>query len=114
MRYGAWCVVRGAWCSATAETVAFAQVMKEQTAGAQSTGIRDEQTFALLQKATTRHRVVAQEAASCQGVDRHLFSLMSIAQLRGGPLPALFQDPTWGRLNTSILSTSNVNGIAVE
>jgi hypothetical protein len=47
-------------------------------------------------------------------VDRHLFSLASLEAELGLPTSPLFANEAWGTFNTSVLSTSNVNGGAVE
>jgi hypothetical protein len=38
-----------------------------------------------------------------------MFSLYTLNADEGASIPALFTDAAWGKLNTSILSTSNVN-----
>ena len=62
----------------------------------------------LLQNACNEHSKNARNAVNGKGVDRHLFSLFKIAQLRGGEIPAIYRDKAWEVSNTSIISTSNV------
>jgi hypothetical protein len=62
----------------------------------------------LLQAATSRHSTVAREAANGLGVDRHLFSLLSLEGELGQQTSAIFTDEMWTRFNTAVLSTSNV------
>ena len=98
--------------STTMESSAFARAMADHTSD--HGGPRDAKIALLLKESTIRHRSIAQAASNCQGVDRHLFSLANVARLSGDPMPSLYTDVMWGRLNTSILSTSNVNSPALE
>ena len=69
----------------------------------------------LLDAAAGQHRTVATQASQGLGVDRHLFSLLSLAgELGFGADAAIWGDSAWSKLNTTILSTSNVNGLAVR
>lgn len=69
----------------------------------------------LLDEAASRHRGVALAASNAEGVDRHLFSLLSLAgELGFGADSAIFTDHLWTSLNTTILSTSNINGSAIR
>ena len=70
---------------------------------------------ALLAAATARHTAVSRGAASGQGVDRHLFAMLSLAAELDDPAASapIFTDPAWTRFNTSVLSTSNVNSAAL-
>jgi len=68
----------------------------------------------LLSKSTQNHSRLSRLAAMGQGVDRHLFSLYNIAKERQGTdstfqMPQIFLDKAWVRLNSTALSTSNVN-----
>eukprot|EP00037_Helgoeca_nana_P033103 m.416677 g.416677 ORF g.416677 m.416677 type:complete len:661 (+) comp30061_c0_seq1:74-2056(+) len=68
----------------------------------------------LLDAAVTRHRGVAAAASQATGIDRHLFSLVSLANEVGfGADAPIFADAMWTKLNTSVLSTSNVNSDAL-
>eukprot|EP00039_Didymoeca_costata_P009244 m.122053 g.122053 ORF g.122053 m.122053 type:complete len:658 (-) comp14415_c0_seq3:2294-4267(-) len=74
-----------------------------------------DKSRSLLEASAARHRVLASEASQGLGVDRHLFALLSIATDLGiTDKIELFQDPIWTRFNTSILSTSNVNGGSIH
>lgn len=66
----------------------------------------------LLREACDAHSRRIRDASAAKGVDRHLFSLYKIAleQAKDRPIPSLFQDPLWARLNESVLSTSRVDG----
>jgi carnitine O-acetyltransferase len=64
---------------------------------------------ALLSAATAKHRERATEASNGRAIDRHLFSLYTLNGEGGGSTPAIFNDAAWAKLNTSVLSTSNVN-----
>jgi carnitine O-acetyltransferase len=70
----------------------------------------------LLRASADKHSEVARAASQADGVDRHLFSLLRIAQARGAPaafpLPSLFTDAAWALSNASILSTSNLSSEA--
>ena len=68
----------------------------------------------LLDAACARHRTVAGDAAAGLGVDRHLFSLLSLQTELGEETSGIFKDDMWTKLNTSILSTSNVNGGSIK
>jgi len=48
-----------------------------------------------------------------QGFDRHLLGLKMTAELDGGKMPSLYQDPAYTLLNHNILSTSTLSSPAV-
>ena len=75
-----------------------------------------------MRAAATAHSALAVAAGNGQGVDRHLFALWSLARQQQRqqqpaqeelPIP-LFSDRAWGLLNTSVLSTSNVNAPCIS
>eukprot|EP00939_MAST-03C_sp_MAST-3C-sp1_P003286 g3286.t1 len=65
----------------------------------------------LLEDACVAHSERIHDASAACGVDRHLFALYKIAleEAPKNPLPRIFADPLWSRLNTSVLSTSRVD-----
>ncbi|GAW03660.1 carnitine acetyl transferase [Lentinula edodes] len=74
---------------------------------------------AALRKACERHVKLTKECSQGLGQDRHLYALYCLLQRErqaGGenPLPAIFSDPGWVVLNTSILSTSNCGNPALR
>ncbi|KAJ3734874.1 carnitine acetyl transferase [Lentinula guzmanii] len=74
---------------------------------------------AALRKACERHVKLTKECSQGLGQDRHLYALYCLLQRerRDGsdkPLPAIFSDPGWVVLNTSILSTSNCGNPALR
>ena len=63
----------------------------------------------LLREAAEAHRKNSTNAAMGQGMDRHLFALRRIAmEKKDEPLPAIFTDPSYSRMNHNILSTSTL------
>jgi len=73
-----------------------------------------EQKLTALQVATQEHSRLVKECAQGKGVDRHLFSLMCIAERSGMPTPAFFKSAAWKTLNHTILSTSNCGNPALR
>jgi carnitine O-acetyltransferase len=67
-----------------------------------------------LRRATVEHSRLTKEAASGQGVDRHLFALKSIALRNNIPVPPFFRSEAWRLLNHTILSTSNCGNPALR
>lgn len=49
-----------------------------------------------------------------QGFDRHLFGLRKMAEATGGPLPVLYTDPAYAKINHNILSTSTLPSTAIS
>lgn len=90
--------------------------------------------IAALKKACERHAALTRECGKGLGQDRHLYALYCLLQreltdgrLDVGPddplpthswppraLPAIFTDPGWSLLSTSILSTSNCGNPALR
>ncbi|TFK62476.1 acyltransferase ChoActase/COT/CPT [Pluteus cervinus] len=90
-----------------------------------------EEKIAALRKACERHVKLTKECSQGLGQDRHLYALYCLIQrqLNGnldpspdepakwppsGQMPAIFTDPGWGTLGTSILSTSNCGNPALR
>lgn len=62
-----------------------------------------------LRKAADVHRKISTEASTGQGMDRHLFALRRIAmEHKDKPLPSIFTDPSYQRMNHNVLSTSTL------
>ena len=57
--------------------------------------------------AVSEHASLVKECAGGKGVDRHLFSLKSIASKNNVPVPDFFNDAGYKALNHTYLSTSN-------
>jgi hypothetical protein len=104
--------------STTAASTAFVEAVlavdRAPSAGARGRFRALRALRPLLEAATAQHRELVTAASKGAGVDRHLFALLNIAREGGGVLPALFSDAAWGRLGTSVLSTSCVNGPAID
>ncbi|GMI07991.1 hypothetical protein TrVE_jg13315 [Triparma verrucosa] len=60
-----------------------------------------------LMDAVSEHASLVKECAGGKGVDRHLFSLKSIASKNNVPVPDFFNDAGYKALNHTYLSTSN-------
>lgn len=78
-----------------------------------------EELVSLLKAACAAHRDRTRECSVGMGVDRHLFALKNLAvakrrRLPGYIMPAIFEDPLYSRLMTSVLSTSNCGSKAVS
>ena len=95
----------------TAESKAFVDGF-DQLRGQGKDGVAGAR--ALLDAACARHRTVAGDAAAGLGVDRHLFSLASLQTQLGEESSDIFTDEMWTKFNTSVLSTSNVNGASIK
>ena len=69
----------------------------------------------LLNAAADQHRTVVIQTSQGLGAERHLFSLRGLSQELGfGADAAIWGDTAWAKLNSTILSTSNLNGQAVR
>ncbi|XP_062920300.1 carnitine O-palmitoyltransferase 2, mitochondrial isoform X1 [Mobula hypostoma] len=69
---------------------------------------------AMIDECSKYHGQLTKEAAMAQGFDRHLFALRYLAKSKGMPLPELFQDPSYIKINHNILSTSTLTSSAVQ
>lgn len=67
-----------------------------------------------LREATVMHSKLVSEASEGRGVDRHLYALKCIAEMKGIPVPAFFSSDAWIALNHTILSTSNCGNPALK
>eukprot|EP00937_MAST-01D_sp_MAST-1D-sp2_P007547 g7547.t1 len=108
--------------AASARFCAAMHALRSRSPGGEG-GVRKGRAAAaaVLAEAVAVHRQRAADAGNARGVDRHLFALYRMAaagavggQPRPEPLPAMFSDEAWARLNTSVLSTSCVNGPHIE
>jgi carnitine O-acetyltransferase len=77
------------------------------------------QKVSALRKACEHHVKLTKECSQGLGQDRHLYALYCLLQRErrdhaSKPLPAIFSDPGWMLLNTSILSTSNCGNPALR
>ncbi|XP_007944109.1 carnitine O-palmitoyltransferase 2, mitochondrial [Orycteropus afer afer] len=68
----------------------------------------------MMAKCSKYHGQLTKEAAMGQGFDRHLFALRNLAAARGIPLPELYLDPAYGKINHNILSTSTLSSPTVS
>lgn len=75
-----------------------------------------EEKIVALRVACEGHVKLTKECSQGLGQDRHLYALYCLLQRERSPrpLPALFTDPGWGLLGTSILSTSNCGNPALR
>lgn len=95
--------------------------------------VSPSQKVAALHKACDRHVKLTKECSQGLGQDRHLYALYCILQrlntgnlnpslddpppspsLRNVSAPAIFTDPGWETISTSILSTSNCGNPALR
>lgn len=67
-----------------------------------------------LREATKVHSKLVLEASEGKGVDRHLYALKCIAEMKGAPVPAFFRSDAWIALNHTVLSTSNCGNPALK
>ena len=67
----------------------------------------DEQKLEALREATVYHSAGIKNALTGKGIERHLFALKCIADKNNIPTPAFFSSKAYGKLNHTILSTSN-------
>ena len=87
---------------ATIESRAFVEAFLDSSTG-------EKERERLLRAAAEAHRRNSTLAATGQGMDRHLFALRRIALEQGlQPLPPLFADPSYARMNHNVLSTSTL------
>ncbi|EAN79195.1 carnitine O-acetyltransferase, putative [Trypanosoma brucei brucei TREU927] len=67
-----------------------------------------------LRKAVAAHANAVKLAKSGLGVDRHLYGLRVMARMHGVPLPGLFNDPSYHRSGTWLMSTSHCGSNALD
>jgi len=63
----------------------------------------------LFRKASRVHYELCKEGAMGQGFDRHFFGLKIAAQRLGRPIPQIFEESTFQRMNHFVLSTSTLS-----
>uniref|UniRef100_A0A023GLX5 Putative carnitine o-acyltransferase cpt2/yat1 n=1 Tax=Amblyomma triste TaxID=251400 RepID=A0A023GLX5_AMBTT len=94
------------------ETVRPATMATKQCVEMLSSGKNLSAARLLLEKCSRVHSLLTKEAAMGQGFDRHLFALKVLAEEKGWPLPAVYEDPCFEKANHFILSTSTLYGVA--
>lgn len=67
-----------------------------------------------LRSAVKDHSCTVKESAAGKGVDRHLYSLKSVAMKTGRPIPSFFKSEAWTKLNHTVISTSNCGNPALK
>lgn len=67
-----------------------------------------------LREATVMHSKLVLEASEGKGVDRHLYALKCIAEMKGASVPNFFSSDAWIALNHTVLSTSNCGNPALK
>lgn len=85
------------------ETIRSASAQSAAFVRAAANGASPAEQLSLLRASTERHSELAREAASGQGIDRHLYALRCL-----GPSAALFTDPTYTAVTSNELSTSTL------
>jgi len=77
--------------------------------------VAKDKKIELLKNACNAHVERAKLAQVGLGVDRHLYALRHLAQMlnaqKGTPIPAIFTDPGYATLSTSVISTSNLGTV---
>ncbi|MPC13783.1 Carnitine O-palmitoyltransferase 2, mitochondrial [Portunus trituberculatus] len=87
---------------ATLETLAFCKAI------AQAQPPNHSELKNLLNECSKMHGSLTKEAAMGQGFDRHLFALRKLAEASGSPMPDIFTDPAYAKINHIIISTSTL------
>jgi carnitine O-acetyltransferase len=93
--------------SATPEAAAFSYNMDRAD-------ISNEEKVRLVRDAIAAHVKYTKEASAGQGIDRHLLGLKLAAREAGLPTPKLFTDPSFGKVFSFKLSTSQVRIILLS
>ena len=86
--------------TATEKVAAFCKIWLDPKAS-------DEEKMKSLREAIKHHSAGIKLAMSGQGLERHLFALMKIAEKNGLPTPDFFSSTAYKKLNHTVLSTSN-------
>lgn len=96
------------------ETIRPASVETLQCSKAfeKDSGANVAEKIKLINAAVAWHSKLVREAATGKGFDRHLFALKCLAESEYLSFP-LFQDPSYTKLNTIILSTSTLSADSV-
>eukprot|EP00735_Rhodelphis_limneticus_P008741 TRINITY_DN2230_c0_g1::TRINITY_DN2230_c0_g1_i1::g.6687::m.6687 TRINITY_DN2230_c0_g1::TRINITY_DN2230_c0_g1_i1::g.6687 ORF type:complete len:666 (-),score=253.86,sp/Q5U3U3/CPT2_DANRE/41.77/0.0,Carn_acyltransf/PF00755.15/1.6e-155 TRINITY_DN2230_c0_g1_i1:260-2257(-) len=92
--------------TATPEVVEFVKTFADSA-------FTSEQRMASLRKAVTVHGQLVKDAAMGKGIDRHMFILQHLAEMKGHH-PALYTDPSYKRMKHDILSTSTLFSPAIS
>lgn len=87
---------------ATLETQAFCKAI------AQAQPPSHSELKKLLMECSKVHGNLTKEAAMGQGFDRHLFALRKLAEASGSPMPDIFTDPAYAKINHILISTSTL------
>ncbi|KAH9600540.1 Choline/carnitine acyltransferase domain [Trypanosoma melophagium] len=88
--------------SATLESQAFTMLMDAPDATTSGKVVA-------LKKAMKKHGSLSKNAKMGEGIDRHLFALLKVAERRNPQhVPALFKDPSYKTLSSNMLSTSSL------
>ncbi|CAH8824488.1 unnamed protein product [Trichobilharzia szidati] len=104
--------------SATVETSKFIDLMHKYKRSLSSSpntpivsdGILSSDLYACLQACSAKHSQLIKEAAVGQGWDRHLYVLRQFALTDShGPLPSLFLDPSYEKINQCLICTSSLS-----
>lgn len=62
----------------------------------------------LLQNCSKTHFEMTKNAAQGKGWDRHLFAIKDLCIRQNHPMPVLFEDPAYSKINQNVLSTSTL------
>ncbi|ORC87882.1 carnitine O-palmitoyltransferase II [Trypanosoma theileri] len=88
--------------SATLESQAFTMLMDAPNA-------TTREKVVALKRALKKHNSLSKNAKMGEGIDRHLFALLKVAQRRNPQhVPMLFKDPSYTTLSSNMLSTSSL------
>ncbi|XP_063860415.1 carnitine O-palmitoyltransferase 2, mitochondrial-like isoform X5 [Scylla paramamosain] len=87
---------------ATLETQAFCKAITQAQLPSHS------ELKKLMMECSKMHGNLTKEAAMGQGFDRHLFALRKLAEASGSPMPDIFTDPAYAKINHIIISTSTL------
>eukprot|EP01104_Vermistella_antarctica_P007329 TRINITY_DN1813_c0_g1_i2.p1 TRINITY_DN1813_c0_g1~~TRINITY_DN1813_c0_g1_i2.p1 ORF type:complete len:621 (+),score=76.98 TRINITY_DN1813_c0_g1_i2:36-1898(+) len=96
----------------TADAVRFVETVVSESGSA-------EARSSALRVAAQSHGDLLNQCRTGNGVDRHMFGLLSLAQhqqrnLSGYDIPQLFRDPSYSKCMTSVLSTSSCGGRGIR
>lgn len=94
----------------TRQTQVFSQAVNGKKG---SSHMSKAELRALITACSTAHGQLTKEAAMGEGFDRHLFALKYLAQQRSLPIPSLYADPSYAKINHNVLSTSTLSSPAV-
>ncbi|KAK6618059.1 hypothetical protein RUM44_002501 [Polyplax serrata] len=69
--------------------------------------------FSLFKECSELHKILTKDALMGQGFDRHLFGLKCMSEEKGNPLPDLYKDEAYQKINYNIISTSTLAAEAI-